>query len=184
MTPVARRFVLAANAAARGTMNRIRMMQETQQFLILPAGSVRSYQFLHTSAFNNRIASEAHIDTCDDIRAEVRMSPKRSYGTTVDMPEYVGRAAIHSSFQEDYDHWNMHRAAAHATSCDLGQLYDGETPAATNIFATTLMGNNVRLGDHSTFFEHDDDYYAKFERALGISDIDDDAMIGDGDDYE
>jgi hypothetical protein len=180
MTPVATRFGLAAKAAARGTMNRKKVMKvnkETQRFLTLPPGSVRGYPFHGSTAFANHLSNETDTDMSKSVardRAELHMSPKRRYGTSTSMeiPEYMGNVSIHSSFREDYDDSNFHCTAANATSCDLGQLYDGESAADSTIFATTLMGNSIRVGDHSTFFEHDDDYYAKLERNLGILDVD------------
>lgn len=191
MSPAATRFGLAAKAATRGIMNRKKVMKvnkETQRFLTLPPGSVPGYPFRGSTAFANHLSNETYTDISESVardRAELQMSPKRRYGTSnsVEIPEYVGNVSLHSSFREDYDDSKFHSTAANATSCDLGQLYDAEAAAASAVFATTLMGNSIRVGDHSTFFEHDDDYYAKLERNLGIHGVDDDDMNEDGDDY-
>eukprot|EP00980_Cylindrotheca_fusiformis_P006467 scaffold1377_cov126-Cylindrotheca_fusiformis.AAC.12 len=169
MTPVVNRFTMGAKAAFRGTMFKKQMM-EAQRFSTMTTGSrIRAYPFVHAASLDSYPSIQ--VDVVDRKRSEVQMKPKRSYGTAADIPEYVGRSA-YSSLHEDYDHWNMHRNAGNKTKCNLGKLYDDEAPpAAAAVFATALTGNDVRVGDHSTFFEHDEDYYAKVERTLKLSEV-------------
>lgn len=189
-TPVANRFVLAAKAASRGTLNKFLQSNNgtSKRFLTLPPGSVRGYPFRGQSIFEGYLSD--HEDDCVyekkievKGRMKMNMSPKRRYATTFDMPEYVGHFPSQVSFEEDYDEWSIHSSPTNATSCDLGQLYDGEAVDAT-LFATTLLGNSVQVGEHSSFFESSeaDDYYAELKTNYASVDDKFDVMVDDGDD--